>query len=93
MNAAQEAYTKIDYQLAQLIAQVDSCYHILPDPLRKAYDQLGSSIRWGCHVDLDPGQQPDECVISSDKHSQCVYARKGMRPEQCEYWKPITPGY
>lgn len=49
------------------------------------------AIRYGCHVDLEPHMQPDGCVIDENNHQLCIYAKKGMRKEQCEYWKVIKP--
>lgn len=44
----------------------------------------------GCHVDLDPGMEPDGCVIDTGKREECVYARRHERKEQCQYWQPIA---
>lgn len=47
-------------------------------------------LRYGCHCDLEPHMTPDDCVIDSGRYHDCVYAKPGMRKEQCEYWRPIT---
>lgn len=49
---------------------------------------------YGCHVDLGPGERPDDCVIDYDAHSDCVYAKTttGRRRRSkwgCKYWKPF----
>jgi len=49
-----------------------------------------TDMRYGCYVDLDPGMEPDGCVIDTGDLHNCIYAKKGMRKEQCEYWKIIT---
>jgi len=49
-------------------------------------------LEYGCHCDLEPGQNPDSCVIGSDNHilSDCTYAKEGMRKEQCQFWRVVT---
>jgi len=46
-------------------------------------------IRFGCHIDLAPGEEPDDCVINSGNICDCALANSGMKPEQCEYWREI----
>lgn len=48
-------------------------------------------LRYGCHIDLDPGMEPDGCVIDEGLHGNCVHAKVGMRKEQCDYWRLVTP--
>lgn len=43
-------------------------------------------LKYGCHLDLEEGQDPDECVIDLGRVHDCIYAKEGMRKEQCEYW-------
>ena len=50
-----------------------------------------NEVKYGCHVDLEPGQQPDGCVIDEDRPYDCIYAKQGMRKEQCEYWRIVKP--
>lgn len=45
--------------------------------------------RWGCHCDLCDGEEPDECVIDIDRRNDCVYAQRGIKKEECEYWRKI----
>lgn len=61
------------------------------DAIKQAFE-LGkfNNIRYGCHCDLEEGQEPDDCVINFGAHDSCVNARIGMRPEQCEHWRQIT---
>jgi hypothetical protein len=91
MNKSQEAFANSNRQLGHLLVQIDTYYQSLPEPIRKAYDSLGSAQRYGCHVDLEPGQEPDDCEILTGSLNNCVYAKEDMRPEQCKYWKPIMP--
>jgi hypothetical protein len=48
-------------------------------------------VKYGCHVDLDPGMEPDGCVIDEDQPHKCIYAKAGMRKEQCKYWRIVKP--
>jgi len=47
-------------------------------------------LKFGCYCDLEEGHKPDECVINLGKKSNCIYAKNIERPEQCEYWRPIS---
>lgn len=66
--------------------------------MRDAADAIGQMfvlgkvdrIRFGCHCDLEDHMEPDNCVILEGRLSDCVYAKEGMRPEQCEYWRPVS---
>lgn len=57
------------------------------DALLAIYGKL-DTLRYGCHCDLEPGAQPDGCVIEEGGH--CTYAKPGRRKEQCQYWKIIA---
>jgi len=46
-------------------------------------------LKYGCHCDLEPHMEPDECVIDKGRLADCFYAREGMRKEQCKYWEVI----
>lgn len=52
------------------------------------------SERYGCHCDLEPGMAPDGCVIDEGRPQDCIYAKPGMKKEQCKYWKamPVDTG-
>jgi len=55
--------------------------------------------QWGCHCDLEPGAQPDACVLDGRAYlshrepfwCNCVFAEKlhkeGKGKEACKYWK------
>ena len=47
----------------------------------------GNQAKYGCHCDLEPGEKPDGCVIDESVRSDCVYASKGIKKEDCEYWR------
>ena len=46
-------------------------------------------VKYGCHCDLEPGQQPDGCMLDGGDYEDCIYAKKGMKKEDCKHWKPI----
>ena len=61
------------------------------DAISQLFETKGlESLLYGCHCDLDPGMEPDECVIESGDLNNCIHAKKGMRKEQCEYWRIIA---
>jgi hypothetical protein len=43
--------------------------------------------RWGCHIDLEPGREPDKCVLELESPEDCIYARRLKSKTDCEYWK------
>ena len=58
-----------------------------------AVKQMATNLKkldYGCHVDLYPGLDPDECVIDTGSIHYCIHAKEGMRKEQCEYWRIIA---
>ncbi|HEY4713832.1 MAG TPA: hypothetical protein VIH30_06285 [Aquirhabdus sp.] len=52
------------------------------------------SIHRGCHCELAPGENPDECVIDNGFPNDCVYAikllREGKTKTDCHEWKIIN---
>ena len=77
----------------------DLCYIANRLGMRDAADAIGQMftigrvdrIRFGCHCDIENtiSGQPDDCVLNTGDIDDCIYAKRGMRPEQCEYWRPI----
>ena len=90
MNTLQESYASADNSLGHLLVQIDTFYQDLPEPVRRAFDQLGSTAKWGCHCELEEGQDPDGCVLDEGRPQDCTYARKEMRKTECSYWRPVT---
>lgn len=91
MNDLQNAYAKTDNSLGHLLVQIDTFYQGLPEPVRKAFDALGSTAKWGCHCDLEDGQEPDGCVLDDGRPQDCVYAgRTGATKAECQYWQPVA---
>lgn len=58
--------------------------------LQKAVDSMRPDAIYGCHCDLEPHMQPDECVIGTPRSGDCAYARRHTAKEQCVYWQKIT---
>ena len=50
---------------------------------------LKTTQRNGCHCDLDPGMEPDGCVIDDGEPWNCIYAKDVEKKERCKYWKII----
>ena len=48
-------------------------------------------MKYGCHVDLEEGQEPDNCVLDGGDVEHCFYAKTyGENARQkCKEWKPI----
>lgn len=49
---------------------------------------------YGCHVDVDHGCPPDDCVINLGQPQDCFYGttstgRERKTPNGCEYWRRI----
>jgi len=89
MNAVQLSFIKSNNSLARLLVQIELHADEIPAPVKLAFDELGSDARWGCHCDLEPGMEPDGCVIDDGRSGDCVYASKNAVKQQCEYWRPI----
>ena len=49
----------------------------------------GETVKYGCHCDLEPGMEPDGCVLDYNAPQDCVYAGGISRREECKYWQPI----
>jgi hypothetical protein len=46
-------------------------------------------LAYGCHCEPWEGIVPD-CVCDYGDYAGCIYAKPGMRREQCKYWKIRT---
>ena len=78
--------------LADIIRKVDGNHSLGAGALAEAIQaEIQKQLPWGCTVDLDPGQKPDNCVIDTADHILCVYAKRGMSKHDCEYWKQYDP--
>ena len=49
--------------------------------------------KFGCHCDLEEGQEPDACVMDSGDDADCIFAeelrRKKKGKTSCSYWRLI----
>jgi hypothetical protein len=50
---------------------------------------LSEHRKYGCHCALEPGMEPDGCILDDGK--TCAHAHAGMKKEECEFWKPVVP--
>lgn len=89
MNKLQKSYVDADNSLGHLLVQIDTFYQELPEAVRKAFDNLGSTAKWGCHCDFKEGQEPDGCVIDEGRPQDCRHAKQGGSKMQCQDWQPI----
>lgn len=48
-----------------------------------------AKIKCGCHIELDEGMVPDDCVINMRMRHLCSKALYIGKPEDCEHWHPI----
>jgi hypothetical protein len=77
-------------QMADLISVANRLgLHDAADAVKQMAENIGE-LRYGCHVDLEPGMFPTSCVIDTGDFDDCNLAHKGMRKEQCKYWKIDT---
>ena len=56
---------------------------------KDCFVRAGIEPVYGCHCDLDTGEQPYGCVIDDGRNNDCIYANEGMKKEDCMYWLPI----
>ena len=47
-------------------------------------------VKFGCHVDLAEGDEPDGCVLDIGDVDGCVFASQVKCKEACKYWRQIT---
>ena len=65
----------------------ESRYSVLADPyFRRAFAPV-----LGCHCDLEPGQDPDVCVLDVNRPNDCIYSHCGDK-SNCKYWHGETHG-
>jgi hypothetical protein len=79
----------VEEQLSDLISIANRLgMHDAADAIQQIHSNL-PILRYGCHCDLEPGQNPDGCVIDDGLPMNCIYAKTGMRKEQCLYWRIV----
>lgn len=52
------------------------------------YD-MKDRYEYGCHCDLEDGMEPDKCVIDISVRTDCLFAQKIEKKENCPYWRVI----
>ena len=53
-----------------------------------------ADLKYGCFTDLfccEPGTEPDGCVVDTNEHHLCIYAKGRTTKESCGHWKAWTP--
>ena len=45
--------------------------------------------KFGCHCDLEPGQEHEGCVLDYGRREDCDNAMTLDKRENCEYWQPF----
>lgn len=67
------------------VTKLRAIAHALPD----AQATPNVSVKYGCYMDLSPGEAPDGCVWDYDGPDDCRLATQYKRKEDCPWWRPI----
>ena len=62
------------------------------DAIKQLVKQL-PDLKYGCHIEpwsCVNGLYDETCVLDTGSDCDCIYAKLGMRKEQCEYWRVIS---
>lgn len=51
---------------------------------------MSHSVKFGCHLELDEGMEPDACVKDTNEDFLCTYAGRLTSKWNCPHWKLIT---
>ena len=51
--------------------------------------EQAAGVRYGCHVDLEPGMEPDGCVIDDEGRFGCIFAHRHRTREGCAHWRRV----
>ena len=85
-----QSHDSIARQMADLIQVANRLgLYDAADAVKQMAGNL-EKLAYGCHVDLEPGSHPDGCVIDTGDLADCIYAKEGMRKEQCQYWRVVA---
>lgn len=61
--------------------------HAAADAINQLMPRL-PELKYGCHI--EPWEEMFyTCVCDEGEYDQCIFAKEGMRKEQCEYWRII----
>lgn len=47
-------------------------------------------VKYGCHIELAEGEEPDGCVKDYGADKDCIYAPRHRTREACKFWRPTT---
>jgi hypothetical protein len=82
--------------LSDLVSYTEACEGMLnatnAGQVVKAKEVLEQTkLGYACHIDLEPGQEPDDCVLDGGVWDHCYYAaRYGEEARKhCGEWKPV----
>lgn len=57
------------------------------DAIKQLIPRIGD-LKYGCHIEPCEGIF-HTCVIDEEDFDECIFAKPGMRKEQCEHWRII----
>ena len=87
-----QSQASLSAQMASLIQVANRLgLYDAADAVKQTTGKL-EDLHYGCHVELEHGAVPDGCVIDTGDYADCIYAKEGMRKEQCKYWRIVTQG-
>ncbi len=46
-------------------------------------------VKFGCHIEIADGEEPDGCVKDWGDENGCVYASRHKTREGCRYWQMV----
>ena len=77
-------------QMADLVAVANRLgMYAAADAVQHIWMKNLPVLRYGCYCELEPHMEPDGCVLDEDRQQDCIYAKHGMRKEQCKYWRIV----
>ena len=80
--------TDVD-ELSSIIKEVDGNQSLSSGALAKAIlEKLSQKSKYGCFVN-HPHEILDDCVIDTKENHYCIYAKEGMKKEDCEFWREV----
>lgn len=97
MTTATERIALLWKTLSELVAYTEACEGMLnatnAGQVVKAKEVLEQTKHdYACHIDLEPGQEPDQCVLDIDGvGNYCYYVHKHGTDARkyCGEWKPV----
>ncbi len=58
---------------------------------KAALEEKDENVEYGCFCDLEPGEQPDKCVLGTED-PDCTYADARRKTGECVYWRRVNEG-